>query len=142
MLLFSLVLFLHITLCASFLIFSLHLFIPPPCISSTPLLLTHLITCPLKTPSLKCLHIFGMPTSTNSIAFSSNNFLMFSSFSKPVFFSQYMSSSLHSLFSSYLSLPSMAHVDTPLGFAFIFCNNCWWVFSYQCNQFLSDILPV
>ena len=58
------------------------------------------------------------------------------------FFSQYLSFSLHSLFSSYLHVLPLAHVDTLQGLTSHFVkNNTPVFFSYQHYQFLLNFLP-
>ena len=105
--------FRHIALCASFFpdtpyfTSSFHHQVPPLLLLSN--FFSHTSSHAFKTPSLKCPHKFGAPTSTNLITFSSSHS------TNLFFFPQYMYFSQNFLFSSYMYLLQPMHVETPQG---------------------------
>ena len=82
----------------------------------------------LKMSSLKCPNNFGMPSSINSITFSSNHFLIFSSFSKLTFlFSTHVFITTLLIFFLSISATTGACLCSP-GNALTFCKN------HQCSS--------
>ena len=87
-------------------------------VSSLPLVRlfsTHTSSRAFKTPTLKCPHKFGAPTSTNFITFSLNRFLISTFFNKLIFlFSVHAFITTFHIF-SYLYPLLLMYVETPQG---------------------------
>ena len=122
-------------------IYCFHLFISPPCISfaSPNLLSTHIITCSY-VHIIECSNKCGTPTSTNSISFSSNDFLILSLLNKLVFIA--ICVFLTTFFVFFYAFLPLAHVESLLGFTSPFAKPLV-LFGYQqkfyfCLNFLQS----